>query len=158
MGFEMKRLLLGIAFLTVGFVAANAQAATCDASGKQIVARRWDVVLGHEWELVRDCRHPEWPARGQATKDAGPTFASKPIAVAPSAEAQGPILVHAGDTVSLWQQAVLVRIEMSGVAERAARSGERVSVRVTHVTAEGSMSVERISGTVRAAGNVEIEP
>jgi hypothetical protein len=157
MRIEMTRLLLGIAFLTAGFTGADAQLATCDASGKQIVARRWDVVLGHQWEMVQDCRHPEWPARAQAIKGVV-AIENKRSDVATRVETQGPILVHAGDTVALWQQAALVRIEISGVAERAARIGERVSVRVTHITAEGGMSVERISGTVRAAGNVEMEP
>jgi hypothetical protein len=155
----MKRMWIGVGLVMLsGVLIAKAQVATCDASGKQIVARRWDVVLGHQWEMVRDCRHPEWPARAQVTGGAVSAIENKKAVATMPAVAQSPILVHAGDIVALWQQAALVRIEMSGVAEQAARSGELVSVRVTHITAEGGMSVERLSGTVRAAGNVEMEP
>jgi Chaperone for flagella basal body P-ring formation len=152
----MKKIGFLIALLAAGF-SAKAQVSTCDASGKQAVARRWDVVLGHEWEMVRDCRHPEWPVRAQLVKSEAASVAVKPVASVVMVASQEPIVVHAGDVVTLWQQAAFVRIEMSGVAERAARSGERIDVRVTHTTAEGGLSVERFSGTVRAPGNVEME-
>ena len=149
----MKRLLLGL-FLVIasGFILAQAQVASCDASGKQVVARRWDVVLGHEWEMVRDCRHPEWPARAQSVKGLiGAT-------VNTAAPAKDPVIVHAGETVKLWQQAAFVRMEMSGVAEQAARCGERIEVRVTRRNEDGSTSTTSFSGTVRATGDVEMEP
>lgn len=152
----MKKIGFLIVVLAAGF-SVKAQVSTCDASGKQAVARRWDVVLGHEWEMVRDCRHPEWPARAQLVKGDATPVAIKTVDAAVVVASQEPIVVHVGDVVTLWQQAAFVRIEMSGVAERAARSGERIDVRVTHTTAEGGMSVERFSGTVRAAGNVEME-
>jgi len=153
----MKRIWICVGLIIVwGAPFAKAQVATCDASGKQTVARRWDVVLGHEWEMVRDCRHPEWPVKVRAVQGAVAAVETK-SATTSAAGPQSPIVVHAGDTVTLWAQGELVRIEMSGVAERAARSGERVDVRVTHTTGDGGISVERISGTVRAAGNVEME-
>jgi hypothetical protein len=152
----MRRIGILIVALALG-LSVKAQVSTCDASGKQAVARRWDVVLGHEWEMVRDCRHPEWPARAQLVKGDAAAIAIKPVDAAVVVASHEPIVVHAGDIVTLWQQAAFVRIEMSGVAERAARSGERIDVRVTHPTAEGGMSVERFSGTVRAAASVELE-
>jgi hypothetical protein len=152
----MKRMWIGVGLVMLsGVLFANSQVSTCDASGKETVARRWDVVLGHEWEMVRDCRHPEWPAKARTLRGAAALTESKPVTTV-AANSQSPIVVHAGDTVTLWAQGELVRIEMSGVAERAGRSGERVEVRVTHATGDGGMSVERISGTVRAAGNVEM--
>jgi hypothetical protein len=68
-----------------------------------------------------------------------------------------PLLVHAGDTVRLWQQAEKVRIEMYGVVERSAREAERVVVRVVRQNGDEGTSTERISGIVRAAGDVEME-
>jgi flagella basal body P-ring formation protein FlgA len=68
-----------------------------------------------------------------------------------------PLLVRAGDAVRLWSQGGRVRIEMSGVAEQSARSGERVVVRVTRQTDDAGLTVERIAGTVRGAGDVEME-
>ncbi len=154
----MKRLWIGVALVFLsGALYAKAQVATCDASGKQTVARRWDVVLGHEWEMVRDCQHPEWPSRVRAVPATKAVQGKRVVELAAPVAPQAPILVHAGDTVTLWAQGALVRIEMSGVAERAARGGEQVQVRVTHPGSDGGLSVERISGTVRGAGNVEME-
>jgi len=50
-----------------------------------------------------------------------------------------------------------VRIEMSGVVEQSARSGERVVVQITRQNDESGTTVERIAGTVRGAGDVEME-
>ena len=51
----------------------------------------------------------------------------------------------------------MVRIEMSGVVEQSARAGERVVVRVTRQTDDGGLTVDRIGGIVRGAGDVEME-
>jgi flagella basal body P-ring formation protein FlgA len=68
-----------------------------------------------------------------------------------------PLLVRAGDSVRLWQQAENVRIEMTGVAEQGARAGEPIMVRVVRQTDDAGQTVQRISGTVRGAGDVEME-
>ena len=152
----MKRFLLGLLLVIgSGLLIAQAQAA-CDASGRQVVARRWDVVLGHEWEMVRDCRHPEWPARAQTVKG----LLGRPSSVsiqASSAPAKEPVIIRAGDIVKLWQHAAFVRMEMSGVAEQAARRGERIEIRVIHHNDDGSSTTARIAGTARAAGDVEMD-
>ena len=153
----MKR---SIFVILAGVLAARsvaAQVATCDASGKQAIAHRWDVVLGHEWEMVRDCRHPDWPARAAAVKAIAAIAHAMPVPPAAAIAAPEPPVVHAGDAVTLWQQAAFVRIELAGVAERAARRGERIEVRVTRTAEDGAQTVERIAGTVRAPGNVEME-
>ncbi len=68
-----------------------------------------------------------------------------------------PMLIHAGDPVRLWQQDGRVRIEMSGIAEQSAHSGERVVVRISRQTEDAGLSVQRYSGTVRDSGSVEME-
>jgi hypothetical protein len=50
-----------------------------------------------------------------------------------------------------------VRIEMSGVVEQSAHSGERVTVQVTRQDADSGMSIERFSGIVRGTEDVEME-
>jgi hypothetical protein len=52
----------------------------------------------------------------------------------------------------------MVRIEMSGVVEQSAHSGERVIVQVTRQNVEAGLSVERIAGIVRGYEDVEMEP
>jgi flagella basal body P-ring formation protein FlgA len=68
-----------------------------------------------------------------------------------------PLLVRAGDSVRLWEQDAMVRIEMRGVAEQSARAGERVVVQVTRQTDDAGLTVELIGGIVRGAGDVEME-
>jgi flagella basal body P-ring formation protein FlgA len=68
-----------------------------------------------------------------------------------------PLLVRAGDPVKLWMQDATVRIELRGVAEQSARNGERVVVRISHQTEEAGLTIQRIAGLVRGAGDVEME-
>jgi flagella basal body P-ring formation protein FlgA len=72
------------------------------------------------------------------------------------AQSLQPLVVHAGDTVRLWMQDRTVRIEISGVAERSARSGEQVTVRVTQQSDDG-LTVQRIAGIARGPGDVEMD-
>jgi hypothetical protein len=47
---------------------------------------------------------------------------------------------------------------MTGIVEQSARAGDRVVVQITRQTDEAGLTVQRISGVVRAAGDVEMEP
>jgi len=156
------RALVTLAALALSCIAASAQAAPdCTANGYRVMARRWDAVLGVGWELRQSCAHPEWPARSVAMGAAGPKQASEvALAVQPQSverDLTQPLLVHAGEPVRLWMQDASVRIEMSGVAERSAHNGERVVVRITHPSDDQGLTVERIAGIVRGAGDVEME-
>jgi Chaperone for flagella basal body P-ring formation len=150
--------LIGIG-LVIGAVVCEDRApaqtnATCVAGGYRVVARRWDATLRTGWELRQDCAHPEWPARSVAVasvETSGRLDASEIALIVQ------PLLVRAGDRVRLWQQSTNVRIEMSGVAEESARRGEHVVVRVTRQTDDAGLTVQRIDGTVRGAGDVEME-
>jgi hypothetical protein len=157
-------LLAGGAAAWPGTAVAQAQAvaavqAGCGAQGYRVVARQWDVLLGRSWELRQECAHPEWPARLVAGSAAG-TGATARDGVAGTKEVAQivpPLLVHAGERVRLWSQDERVRIEMSGVVEQSARGGERVVVQIARQSEDSGMTVERISGIVRGAGDVEME-
>jgi hypothetical protein len=124
----------------------------CSARGYRVVARRWDAILKMNWELRQDCAHPEWPARLAA---AGPT----PSLANNEAASQviHPLLVRAGEPVRLWMQDDRVRIEMNGIAEQSASAGQRIVIRVMRQSDDAALTVERITGIVRGAGNVEME-
>jgi hypothetical protein len=144
--------------LLAGIVLAGSTPAQtgCAAGGYRVLARRWDTVLRMGWELRQDCAHPEWPARSVAigaVASGGVDTACVPVRVSIAP----PILVRAGDAVRLWLQDEAVRIEMSGVAEQSAHNGERVLVRVSKQDAEEGLTVQHIAGTVRGAGDVEME-
>jgi hypothetical protein len=141
------------------------------------IARHWDAVLGVGWELRQACAHPEWPARlvalgpaavGSAVVAVISVGTARAIPVAQTVQPQRqpiqtqivpaqPLLVHAGDRVRLWMQDATVHIEMSGVAEQSARSGEQVVVRIVQQTEDAGSTVQRIPGIVRGAGDVEME-
>jgi hypothetical protein len=133
--------------------------AGCGAEGYRVVARQWDAVLGRSWELRQACAHPEWPARLAAMSSAGAGLTARDGLAGTKEVAQivPPLLVHAGDRVRLWMQDERVRIEMSGVVEQSARGGERVVVQIARQSEDAGMTVERISGVVRGAGDVEME-
>lgn len=126
----------------------------CGATGYRVIASRWDAVLGRGWELRQDCAHPEWPARLIAEAAPGSVSMGRPATAVAAAQ---PLLVRAGDSVRLWEQDAMVRIEMRGVAEQSARAGERVVVQVTRQTDDAGLTVELIGGIVRGAGDVEME-
>jgi ABC-type transporter Mla MlaB component len=145
--------------LVVGAGASSGRAiaqgsAACRAGGYRVVARRWDATLRIGWELRQDCAHPDWPARSVAVEAVLQTGRVQATEVS---QIERPLLVLAGDRVRLWQQDKNVRIEMSGVAEESARNGEHVVVRVTRQTDDAGLAVQRIDGTVRGAGDVEME-
>jgi Chaperone for flagella basal body P-ring formation len=154
-----RRFGLGLVLLGVGLTCgagAFAQSAGCSGEGRRVVATRWDAVLGKGWELVEDCAHPERPARlvaAMSVLEGGSVGVLRGLPVA----AIRPLLVRAGDVVRLWQQTATVRIEMNGVAEQSAANGEHVVVRTTRQTDDAGLAVQRIDGTVRGAGDVEME-
>ncbi len=147
---------LGMACIAQGQTAIAKADAGCNAQGDRIVARRWDAVLGRGWATVLSCAHPEWPARSVAFDAKREPLTFKAVTAESPKGAPGPLLIHPGDTVRLWSQAQMVRIEMSGVAEQAARAGDRVVVRVTRQTDDAGLIVERIDGVARGVGDVEM--
>lgn len=154
--------LVGLFVFGCFFSDAQAQG-TCGTDGYRTVARSWDAVLKREWESRQECAHPERPLRlvainyedsGSAKQSYRSGYESVPAATHMLVE---PLLVKAGDTVRLWMQGTVVRIEMSGVAERSASQGERVIVQVTRHDDDAGLTVEHIAGTVSGAGEVEME-
>jgi hypothetical protein len=131
--------------------------ATCGADGYRVVAQRWDVVLKTGWEMRQDCAHPERPAHFVPLRSIAPAaVGDRPQALAAPVQVS-PLLVQAGEPVRLWLQDEVVRIEMSGIAERSAHSGDRVLVRVTRQDASDGRTVQYIPGTVRGVADVEME-
>jgi len=139
----------------------------CGVEGYRVMARRWDALLQRNLEVRQDCTHPEWPARlvalASTNMSSSNAFPMERVGIVPvrtveAAAIATPLLVHAGDRVRLWSQDERVRIEMSGVVEKSARCGDRVMVQVTRRSEETGMTVDRLAGVVRAAGDVEMEP
>jgi hypothetical protein len=138
---------------------AFAQHAAVCGGGYRVIAHRWDPVLRMSWEMRQDCAHPDWPARlaSVASIAAGPIAVGSLVMPTDQAPAVEPLLVRAGDQVRLWLVDGPVRIEMSGVAEQSARNGTHVIVKITRQSDDAGLTVRRIPGIVRGAGDVEME-
>lgn len=151
--------LLASAALLCGKPLTAQSSPGCTAGGYRVVAHHWDVALRIAWELRQDCAHPERPARLGAASAAAPLTAPGQRAItSPVSMAQlKPLLIRAGDAVRLWQQGPTVRIEITGTAEQSAHEGEPVIVRIARPIDDSGFNVQRISGTARAADDVEME-
>ena len=134
--------------------------ARCGAEGYRVIALRADALLDMAYELRQDCAHPDRPSRLVAV---GPALRAAETRELLQGAKQGipagqPMMVRAGETVRLWMQDAMVRIEMEAVAEGPARAGERVMVRQMRQGEDGAISVQHFAGIVRGPGDVEMEP
>jgi hypothetical protein len=118
-----------------------------------------DPVLGKRWAMLTRYEHSEWPAIALPIDNSGtfhwpqcPRWVSRP-------NAQPKPIVHIGEPIQAWKHESLLYIEVAGVAEEDGWLGQKIRVRVLRPVSYGNASPpEHLSGTVRAPGNVEIQP
>jgi Chaperone for flagella basal body P-ring formation len=151
--------------LLAGAAAAASAQAPCD-NAKRTVADNYhvtqvqpDLVLGHPWVMMANCAHPEWPAVLRPATGSEPV---KPVAretqVARYSAPATP-LVRAGDTVHVWRQENLLRIEVTGVSEESGELGKTIRVRLLIRNAQDQAEQRQsFLGIVRGAANVEMLP
>lgn len=131
-----------------------------EARGYRIREVRWDPVLQQRWAVLENVAHPERPLVAELT-DSGAIVATA-AAPAPAPAQASPVFkvkdlaVRSGDRVVLWSVEENVRMQMGAVAEGNAAVGDRIQLRVTGAGFNGDAGW-RVSGIVRAAGNVEWE-
>jgi hypothetical protein len=153
------------AVLLWGCAPLNVQAQTdCSVIGYRVVSRNWDAVLKRGWETRQQCGHLDWPLQVVAIGTTGKYAGRTGLPIDANAAAQAlqrklvqPMLVKAGDVVRLWMQDQAVRIEMTGVADRSAHQGERITVQVTRHDDEAGLNVQHIAGIVSGVSEVEME-
>ena len=133
-----------LALPTAGFASGP-----CEA-GQRVVR---DEELARSWKLVVDCRHPEWPAKMVAVAEgAAPLVSVREV----RATVVLPALVRAGETVRVWRQDAMVRLETTGVAESSGALGKAVKVRLVRRDSSGQAMEQHVSGVVDGAGSVEM--
>ena len=136
----------------------SAVQAECGAQGYRVVARQWDAVLGRSWELRQACAHPEWPARMFAASAAGAGLTARDGVAGTKELVQTvpPLLVRAEIAYgSVAGRDGAHRDERRGGAIGARRRA--LVVQVARQSEDSGMTVERIHGVVRGAGDVEME-
>lgn len=137
---------------------------------------RFDAALGEVWALVEECGHPERPLRALPLRLSRDQLLAMHLPAAlganlTSAQTSGsypspagyagaqlvalvePPIVHAGDTVRLWQRGGAVQMELAAKAEQAGRSGDEIWLR-----SDAGGFTQRMRGVVRAPGSVEMLP
>jgi hypothetical protein len=125
---------------------------TSKSGGYKVIVTQSDPVLGKRWAMVASCDHPEWPAFALSIDG---TQLTGHLSVQNVAET---VVVHAGDTVRLWRQAALLRIETAGVSEESGAVGKTIRLRLLHRNSEDQSSSMKLVGVVRGPLDVEIQP
>ena len=129
-----------------------------ESGGYRVTGIQFDPVLEQRWVMIGNCSHPEWPTIALKTTGAIPLRA--PLKRRnPSIDSvrQTPV-VRAGDSIRLWKQEDILRIEVAGVSEGNAGLGQTVLVRLLRSNTGDQLVPQQFSGIVRGPANVEILP
>ena len=135
-----------------------------EAKGYRLREVRWDPVLQQRWAVLESVAHPERPLLSELTDYREPRSGGQSretgsaVTVAPifTPVKLSELAVRSGDRVTLWSVDENLRMEMSAVALGNAAVGDSIQLRVIGAGLNGDAGW-RVSGIVRAAGNVEWE-
>ena len=140
-------------------IAFGPDAAGCGAEHKVVVAVRRDSVSGSTWALMVDCEHPERPARMVLMADKSAAVGEVKGAVGVRSvrvETVAPMVVRAGETVRLWSQDGVSRLETTGVAQESGAAGRRIRVRLLRQEMQSDEAERFLTGVVDGPGSVEM--
>jgi hypothetical protein len=146
------------------------------ATGFRVESRHQDALLHRSWANVLRCDHPERPAMTVAVAEMDePARLAKPLRLQREAEPQvravsspvagqifspvsGAPVMLAGSVVRLVRTEANLRFDTAGIAQSNGAMGERVRVRLTRTGDSAGEAPQFLSGTVRSADVVEMEP
>jgi hypothetical protein len=129
------------------------------AGGYWVTSIQTDPMSGQRWAMIASCDHPERPVFSLQTEQAGAAQQlqlSEPQMIPDNAHTTP--LVHVGDTVRLWRQEAVLRIEMAGVAEENGGLGKLIRVRLLRRSTEDQSTRAEFAGVVRGRADVEMQP
>lgn len=135
-------------------VAGLAQCVVADSLA-HVVAVQKDVVLGSRWGVTVRCDHPEWPAR-MTVVPAGSSGVTEVLMRVAPASPELVVRVRVGESVRLWREDAMARIETFGTAEESGAEGARVRVRFVRKASDGGDAKGTVVGVVRGVGRVEM--
>ncbi len=124
----------------------------------QMTFNRWDPVLHQRWISVADCDHPERPLLSRITNSAFDLTPASKNDLKNSPAASGPLLVRAGENITVLRREDSLQIEISGVAEQSATLGKQVRVRLSKVGVDIEQAQKEIVGVVSGPATVEMQP
>jgi hypothetical protein len=129
------------------------------AGGYWVTSIQTDPISGQKWALIASCDHPERPVFSLQTERSGPAQQLLPSELQTiSDNAHAAPLIHVGDTVRLWRQEDVLRIEMAGVAEENGSLGKLIRVRLLRRGTDDQSTRAEFAGVVRGRSDVEMQP
>ncbi len=131
---------------------------TADGSGYQVTSTESDPLSGQRWAMITSCDHPERPAfslLADGSDSAGHPLLREPQAV--TSKAQVTPVVHAGETVRLWRQEAVLRIELAAVAEENGSLGKLIRVRLLRRNTDDQSTQTECADIVRGRLDVEMQ-
>jgi hypothetical protein len=132
---------------------------TSGGGGYQVTSIQLDTIQNQRWAMISSCEHPERPSLSLkiGTTDSNDPDRPSDARTVPSTDRSSP-LIHAGDTVRLWRQEAVLRIELSGIAEENGTIGKSIRVRSLRRSTDDSSTQSEFTGIVRGRSDVEMQP
>ena len=124
----------------------------------QITSDHWDPILHQHWISVIDCDHPERPLLSRITNPASDLTPASKNDLKNRPTASGPLLVRAGENITVIRREDNLQIEIRGVAEQSATLGKQVRIRLSKVGVDLEQAQKEIVGVVRGPATVEMQP
>jgi Chaperone for flagella basal body P-ring formation len=131
---------------------------TTEGKGYRVTSIESDPISGQRWAMISSCDHPERPTFSlqiDGSDTAEHSQASEPQTLTDSAHVIP--IVHVGDTVRLWRQESLLRIELAAVAEENGGLGKLIRVRLLHRNTDNQSTQTEFAGIVRGRLDVEMQ-
>jgi hypothetical protein len=124
--------------------------------GYRVIRVHSDPMTGERWAIVVRCGHPEWPAF--ALQEYGSIITMQRGNLGSEESIPTTLVVRAGDTVRLWKQESLLRIEVAGISEESGSLGKIIKVRLLFGNTANQSIAEQLSGIIRGPSDVEMQP
>jgi Chaperone for flagella basal body P-ring formation len=132
---------------------------TTEGEGYRVTSIESDPISGQRWAMISSCDHPERPAfslQAEGSDSSEHSRTIEPQTVTGSAR-ETPV-VHVGDTVRLWRQEAVLRIELAAMAEENGSLGKRIRVRLLRRSSDNQSTQTEFAGIVRGRLDVEMQP
>jgi Chaperone for flagella basal body P-ring formation len=127
-------------------------------NGYRVTNVRLDPILGQRWAMIATCEHPDWPAFALPVSGTELPIVPQEAKRVVIRDSKSVPVVRAGETIRLWGQEDLLRIDMAGIAEEDGGLGKTIRVRLAHRNTDGQSIPQQLAGIVRGPSNVEIQP
>jgi hypothetical protein len=132
---------------------------TNEGGGYRVTSVESDPLSGQRWAMISSCDHPERPAFSLQAAGSDSSEQSRPREPQTVTDrAQVMPVVHVGDTVRLWRQEAVLRIELAAVAEENGSLGKLIRVRLLRRNTDNQSTQTEFTGIVRGKLDVEMQP